>query len=50
MKTIGDYKLLKFLGSGTYGEIYLAQKGDDPTLYAAKILDKKRMDAPMMQK
>ena len=50
MKTVGDYKLFKFLGKGTYGETYLAQKGDDPKLYAAKILDKKRMDSPTMQK
>ena len=50
MKTVGDYKLLKFLGKGTYGETYLAQKGDDPKLYAVKILDKKRMDSPAMKK
>ncbi len=42
MKTIGDYKLTKFLGKGTFGETYLAQKGNDSTLYAAKILDKKK--------
>ena len=50
MKTIGDYKLFQFLGKGTYGEIYLAKKGNDPQLYAAKILDKKRMDGPKMNK
>ena len=50
MKTIGDYKLTKFLGKGTFGETYLAQKGNDPTLYAAKILDKKAMDSPSLKR
>ena len=48
--TFKDYKLLKFLGKGAYGQTYLAQKGDDPKLYAAKILDKKRMDSPKMKR
>ena len=43
MKTIGDYKLTKFLGKGHYGEVYLAQKGNDPQLYAAKIIDKEKI-------
>jgi len=50
MKTIGDYKLKQFLGKGSYGEIYLAQKGNDPLLYAVKVLDKKKMDSPKMKK
>ena len=50
MKTIGDYQLTKFLGKGTFGETYLAQKGNDSTLYAAKILDKKKMDSPSLKK
>ena len=50
MKTIGDYKLTKFLGKGSYGEIYLAEKPNDKQLYAAKILDRKQMDSPNTKK
>ena len=43
-KTFRDYKFLKLLGKGTYGEIYLTQKGNSPVLVATKIFDKKRYD------
>ena len=44
MKRFKEYKFLKSLGKGTYGEIYLTQKGNDPTLIATKIFDRKRYD------
>jgi serine/threonine protein kinase len=33
---IGGYSLLRRLGSGGYGEIYAAQRANDPTIYAIK--------------
>ena len=50
MKTIEDYKLFKFIGKGSYGEIYLAKKENDSQLYAVKVLDRKRMDKPKLHK
>ena len=41
MKIIGDYKLIKLLGKGSFGETYLTQKGNDPILLATKVLERK---------
>ena len=42
MKKIGDYKLIKLLGKGSFGETYLTQKGNDPILLATKVLERKK--------
>ena len=44
MKIIGDYKLIKLLGKGSFGETYLTQKGNDPVLLATKVLERKKME------
>jgi len=44
MKIIGDYKLIKLLGKGSFGETYLTQKGNDPILLATKVLERKKME------
>ena len=40
MKTFKDFKFLRLLGQGSFGDIYLTQKGKDSKLIAAKILNK----------
>ena len=42
MKIIGDYKLIKLLGKGSFGETYLTQKGNDPILLVTKVLERKK--------
>ena len=44
-KTFHDYKFIKFLGKGTYGELYLTQKGSGQTFRATKIFDRKQYDS-----
>ena len=43
-KLVGDYKLIKPLGKGSFGETYLTQKGNDPTFLATKVLERKKME------
>lgn len=38
--TIGDYKIIKKLGAGAFGEVFLAE-GKDGTKYAIKTLQKR---------
>ena len=50
MKIIGDYKLIKLLGKGSFGETYLTQKGNDPVLLATKVLERKKMEKASTKK
>ena len=36
---LNDYKLIKIIGKGSYGEVYLVRKISDGTLYALKIIN-----------
>ena len=47
---IGNLSLLKLLGKGTMGEVYLSTKKDSKELYATKKLDKKTADRPQVKK
>ena len=46
MTKIEDITLLKKLGSGTFGEVYLATKAGKQGYFAAKILRRREMDMP----
>ena len=46
MTKIEDITLLKKLGSGTFGEVYLATKAEKQGYFAAKILRRREMDMP----
>ena len=50
MKMVGEYKLFKLLGKGSFGEVYLTQKGNNPQIMATKSLDKKQTDRPSVKK
>ena len=50
MKIIGDYKLIKLLGKGSFGETYLTQKGNDPVFLATKVLERKKMEKASTKK
>lgn len=41
--SIDDFELLKLLGKGAFGKVFLAQKKDDQKLYAIKVLRKTRI-------
>ena len=43
---INDYKLFKSLGEGSFGEVYLTQKGDNPQKLATKIIDLRKIEKP----
>ena len=47
---VGEYKLFKLLGKGSFGEVYLTQKGNNPQILATKKLDKKQTDRPSVKK
>ena len=50
IKKIGNYCLLKQLGKGTMGEVYLTQKDGSNEYYATKAIDKKKADRPQVRK
>ena len=47
---IGNLTLLKLIGKGTMGEVYLSNKKDSKEFYATKKIDKKNADRPGVKK
>ncbi len=45
MKKISDYTLVKLIGKGSFGETYLTQKDNFPSLIATKVINKKKMES-----
>jgi len=41
-QTLGDLTCVKFLGSGSYGEVFLYQQNKTNNIYAVKMIDKSR--------
>ena len=45
MQKIGDYLLIKSLGKGSFGEVFLTQKQNNPTLYATKKINLSKLSS-----
>jgi serum/glucocorticoid-regulated kinase 2 len=41
--SIKDFSILKVIGKGSYGKVFLVKKNDDQKVYAMKVLKKKNM-------
>ena len=50
MIVVNDYKLFKKIGEGSFGEVYLTQKGDNPEIYATKRLNLQQTSIQTLQK
>ena len=47
---IKDYKLFNVIGKGSFGEVYLTKKGDNPEYLATKRIDSKYLKNPFTKK
>ena len=50
MLNLDQYTLVRFLGKGTFGEVYLTQKEGSMNYYATKRMEKKMVDDPRYKK
>ena len=50
MRHIGDYTLIKVLGKGSFGEVYLSERKDRKELFAIKKIDRSWADDPNNKK
>ena len=49
-KQIDDLNLIKFLGKGAYGEVYLSEKKNSNKLFATKKISREVADRPKFKK
>ena len=50
IEKVGDYSLIKLLGKGAFGEVYLTQKANSNKLFATKKIERTIADRPKFQK
>lgn len=41
--TVDDFELIKVIGTGSYGKVFLSKKKDTQEVYAVKTLNKKHL-------
>ena len=44
MISIKDFKILKIIGNGPFGHIYMAKYNKDEIIYALKVLNKQKLN------
>ena len=50
IKYVKDYRLIKCIGKGSFGEVYLTKKEKDPNSYATKVMEISKINLQEMNK
>ena len=46
---VGDYSLIKTIGKGAFGEVYLTKRNDSDKFYATKKVPKRKVETPSVK-